>query len=226
MAFKKEISFAAKLSDMAQAMLGSPSFKLFLVGIGILIFLVAGVLIIRKMNRLKRVFVIANEASKLEKFVESANFRTKTYEKEFRENLNLLSTSGSEALSITQRILRTLENRLNEIETLLKRGSEDDIKEAKRLLSSNLQDDKNSMNNVISADPVPELAPEEWMPAINKLIDSMDKELTRVEKLSGELTDSVVRKAQGRTQTIKNTDEEKKYRRRLTFRSLVKHLDN
>lgn len=225
MTFKKEISFAAKLNDMAHAMLGSPSFKLFLVGVGILIFLVAGILIVRKMNRSKRVFVIASKASKLEKFVESANFRTKTYEREFRDNLNFLSSGGSEALSITQRILRTLENRLNEVEKLLKRGSEEDIIEAKRLLSSNLQDDKNSINNIISADPVPELAPEEWMPAINKLIDSMDKELTRVEHLSGELADSVVRKAQGRPQE-KNAEKENTYKRRLTFKSLVKHLDS
>lgn len=228
MSFKKHLASLEKFAEPVQALFASNSFKLFILGMGILVLFFTIVMVIRKLNRLKRAFKVADEASKLERFVESANFRIKTYQKEFRDNLNFVSSQGSESLSITIRILRTLNSRLDEVEKLLKRGREDDIREAKKLLSSKLDDVKSSIDNVISADPVPELSPSEWMPAINKLIDSMDRELTRVENISGKLTDSVVLRAQEQNASLKEKtkEEERKYRRRMTFRSLVKHLES
>ena len=123
--------------------------------------------------------VLVSQNTQLLQMVRESNAQIATLEGDLGRCALKLSARGLDCLSIARRVVRSLEQRSEEIEDLLRSGSSVDLIDAEELSRKKLIISENAMDSLIGADPVPPLAPEEWMPSLKKLFSEIDSELKK-----------------------------------------------
>jgi len=87
-----------------------------------------------------------------------------------------LSPRGLDALSMARRLTHALQKRTEEISDLLATKSGADLIDADELLRKKLIISENAAETLIGADPVPPLAPEEWVSSLKRLFNDIENE--------------------------------------------------
>lgn len=87
-----------------------------------------------------------------------------------------LSPRGLDALSMARRLTNALNKRTEEISYLLSTKSSADLIDADELLRKKLIITENATESLIGAEPVPPLAPEEWVSSLKRLFTDIENE--------------------------------------------------
>ncbi len=85
-----------------------------------------------------------------------------------------LGPRGLDCLAIGRRIVRALDRRVGEITELLASGDSINLIDADELSRKKLIIADNAMDSLIGSDPVPPLAPEEWVPSLKKIFAEIE----------------------------------------------------
>lgn len=87
-----------------------------------------------------------------------------------------LSARGLDCLAMARRIVRALDRRTSEIQELLSSDNGIDLIDAEELSRKKLIIGESAMDSLISSDPVPPLAPEEWVPSLKRIFGEIENE--------------------------------------------------
>ena len=87
-----------------------------------------------------------------------------------------LSPRGLDCLAMGRRVVRALDRRATEIDELLSTSSHIDLIDAEELSRKKLIISENAMDSLIGSDPVPPLAPEEWVPSLKRVFTEIENE--------------------------------------------------
>lgn len=120
---------------------------------------------------------LRQQVKELDQFVQDAATRVRQIETDLARNVVQLRPRTLDSLSMARRILRPLAQLVGDAKELIRSGNKIDIIDADEMLRRKLVIVENAMDALIGADPVPPLAPEEWVPTITRLLGEVEEEL-------------------------------------------------
>lgn len=91
-----------------------------------------------------------------------------------------MSARGLDCLAMARRINKALDRRTQEIEELLGTRDSIDLIDAEELSRKKLIIADNAMDSLVGSDPVPPLAPEEWVPSMKRLFAEIEAEKKKI----------------------------------------------
>ncbi len=104
----------------------------------------------------------------------------KRFESEMVSHAGVMTPRAIDCASVLKRIIKALELRVRNVEELVATRDKIDLFDAYELLNRRLKVSTSALDSLIDSDPVPDLEPAEWAPAIEKLLDGINFELRRV----------------------------------------------
>ena len=116
------------------------------------------------------------QVKELDSFVQDACARVRQIEADLSRNVVQLRPRTLDSLSMARRILRPLSQLVSDVKDLVRSGNKIDVIDADEMLRRKLVIVENAMDALIGADPVPPLAPEEWVPTITRLLGEVEEE--------------------------------------------------
>jgi hypothetical protein len=122
---------------------------------------------------------LRNQLIELSDYLEFAGERIKQYENQSRFYITQIRPIGIDCLRQARRVLQAIGHRIDETNALLQSNKAIDLVEADELMNKDLILSDNCMNSLIGTNPLPPIAPEEWIPTVNRLLNKADLEIRR-----------------------------------------------
>jgi len=112
-------------------------------------------------------------------FIDFVNEKIADLDDKVRFHSGAIRPIGRECLSQSKTISEALAQRIREVNTLINSNNALDLIEADELIQQDLTLNTNSLNSLIGTAPIPPIAPEEWIPTVNRLLDKVVVELDK-----------------------------------------------
>ena len=112
--------------------------------------------------------------------VSSSSSHLKRFETDMVAHAGVMSPRAIDCVSVLKRLLKAIEIRMRQVEELVGTGDKIDLFDAYEMLNKRLKVSTSALDSLIDSDPLPDLEPSEWAPAIEKLLDGINYELRRV----------------------------------------------
>ena len=122
---------------------------------------------------------IRSQLIELGSFIDFANEKIQKLDDQVRFHAGGIRPIGRECLGQSKRILEALAERIREVNNLLNSKNSLDLIEADELIQEDLVLNANTVNSLIGTEPIPPIAPEQWIPTVNRLLDKVNLELDK-----------------------------------------------
>ena len=123
---------------------------------------------------------VRERTNQLNQLIASSHNHMKRFEEDMLEHAGVMTPRAIDCTSVLKRILKALEIRVGNVQELVASNDKIDLLDAYDLLNKRLKVSTSALDSLIDSDPVPDLEPAEWAPAIEKLLDGISYELRRV----------------------------------------------
>ena len=123
---------------------------------------------------------VRERSNQITLLVSTSNSHLKSFENDLIAHAGIMTPRAIDCISILKRILKALEQRVHNVDELVSTGDKIDLYDAYELLNKRLKVSTSALDSLIDSDPLPDLEPAEWAPAVGKLLDGISFELRRV----------------------------------------------
>lgn len=123
---------------------------------------------------------IRSRVNQINMLISTSYNHLKRFEEEMVSHAGVMTPRAIDCTAVLKRILKALELRASHVQDLVASGDKIDLFDAYELLNKRLKVSTSALDSLIDSDPVPDLEPAEWAPAIEKLLDGINFELRRV----------------------------------------------
>ncbi len=123
---------------------------------------------------------VKRQIKELANFTESAKVRIRGLQTNTQTYDAIVRPRDKAALATANRILSAIDRRIDKVEEMINSRSSIKTIDAYELLNEDLSVIEDCVESLIGDDPIPPLPPEEWIPSVVTLLESVDTGLRRI----------------------------------------------
>lgn len=130
---------------------------------------------------------VTAKVAELEKLLVEANSKIREFDEQLARHLRTVSRRVPERIAMSKKIVRALERRLNEVKGLVSSRDTFELLSAYDLLQDKLSFSTSPLDSLIDAEPMPALESYEWQPALEKLFNYIETDLSKAVQVQNQL---------------------------------------